>query len=73
MILVLLSGLIPVFYGTYYSKVFAAFPILLMTLFMKNWKRIYFGPVDAALNISLAKTGVYLLLYGILFGIILIT
>jgi 1,4-dihydroxy-2-naphthoate polyprenyltransferase len=73
MIFILLSGLVPIWYGTYYSKSFAILPILVLVLFSGNWKRIYYGPVDAALNISLAKTGVYLFLYGILFGVALIT
>lgn len=72
MLFVLFSGLIPVWYGTVYSNALAVLPILAMVLFSENWKRIYFGPVDAALNISLAKTGIYLFLYGILFGVALI-
>jgi len=72
MFLVLGSGLIPVVYGSYYSKILLILPILLMVLFMGNWKRIYLGPVDSALNASLAKTGIYLFLYATLFGVALI-
>lgn len=72
MVFIFLSGLVPLWYGTHYSKAFAILPILVLVLFSGNWRRIYFGPVDAALNISLAKTGVYLFLYGILFGVALI-
>jgi 1,4-dihydroxy-2-naphthoate polyprenyltransferase len=72
MILVLGSGIIPVVYGTYYAKILLILPILLMVFFMGNWKRIYFGPVDSALNGSLAKTGIYLFLYAFLFGVALI-
>jgi 1,4-dihydroxy-2-naphthoate polyprenyltransferase len=72
MFLILFSGLIPIWYGTFYSKIFAILPVLVLVLFSGNWKRIYFGPVDAALNLSLAKTGIYLFLYGIIFGMVLI-
>ncbi len=73
MVLVCFSGLVPAYYGTYFSKVWALLPIFLMFLFMGNWKRIYYGPVDSALNGNLAKTGIYLFLYGILFGVTLIS
>ena len=72
MLLILFSGLVPIWYGTLYSKVLAILPVLVLVLFNGNWKRIYFGPVDAALNQSLAKTGMYLFLYGIIFGMVLI-
>ncbi len=73
MVLVFGSGLIPIVYGTYFAKTLIILPLLLMVLFMGNWKRIYLGPVDGALNVSLAKTGIYLFLYAILFGVALIS
>jgi len=69
MLLVILSGALPFFYMLKMKKLALILPLIALLLFRSNWKRIYIGPIDAGLNQALAKTGQYMFLYGLLFGL----
>lgn len=69
MLFIFLSGALPVFYMLKMKKITLILPLLALLLFRSNWKRIYLGPIDTGLNQALAKTGQYMFLYGLLFGL----
>ncbi|RLA62934.1 MAG: 1,4-dihydroxy-2-naphthoate octaprenyltransferase [Epsilonproteobacteria bacterium] len=69
MIFIFLSGALPIFYMLKMKKITLILPFLALLLFRSNWKRIYIGPIDAGLNQALAKTGQYMFIYGLLFGL----
>ncbi|TDJ05062.1 MAG: 1,4-dihydroxy-2-naphthoate polyprenyltransferase [Deltaproteobacteria bacterium] len=69
MLFICSSAAIPFFYMLKMKKIGLILPILALFLFWANWKRIYTGPIDAGLNKALARTGLYMFLYGLLFGL----
>jgi len=69
MILISLSGALPIFYMLKMKKITLILPLLALLLFRSNWKRIYIGPIDEGLNQALSKTGQYMFIYGLLFGL----
>ncbi|MBP9682580.1 MAG: 1,4-dihydroxy-2-naphthoate polyprenyltransferase [Bacteriovorax sp.] len=55
---------------SFYFQLYLLFPTaLLPLLFMSHWRRIAYGPLDSNLNLSLAKTAQYLLLYCLMASI----
>jgi 1,4-dihydroxy-2-naphthoate octaprenyltransferase len=69
MLFITSSAALPIFYMLNMKKVSLILPSLAVLLFWSNWKRIYLGPIDTGLNQALAKTGQYMFLYGLLFGL----
>ena len=68
-LLILFSSVIPLL-----CYVLTPRPLLILSalspyLFWKWWQRLRVGPIDEGLNLVLAKTGQYLFLYSLLFGI----
>lgn len=58
--------------SAYYIQSYLLVPAaFLPLLFYKNWMNVAFGPVDRSLNLALAKTSVYLLIYCLSSGLII--
>jgi 1,4-dihydroxy-2-naphthoate octaprenyltransferase len=67
--LVLLSALIPLLLMSETKKIGLILPTLAAILFIKNWKAIFAGPINSKLNKTLEKTGQYLFIYSMSFGL----
>jgi 1,4-dihydroxy-2-naphthoate octaprenyltransferase len=61
--LIAMSGLVVVFAGTFYQLKWLTPVCLLPLFFIRNWLRILRGEIDGKLNLALARTAQYNLLY----------
>ncbi|MEE2743657.1 MAG: 1,4-dihydroxy-2-naphthoate octaprenyltransferase [Bdellovibrionota bacterium] len=68
-LLILFSSVIPLLCYVLNPRPLLILSALSPYLFWKWWQRLRVGPIDEGLNLVLAKTGQYLFLYSLLFGI----
>jgi len=68
-LLILFSSVIPLLCYLLKPRPLLILSALSPYLFWKWWQRLRVGPIDEGLNLVLAKTGQYLFLYSLLFGI----
>jgi len=69
LLFILFSGIIPLFCYALNPRPLLILSALSPYLFWKWWQKLRIGPIDESLNLVLAKTGQYLFLYSLLFGI----
>jgi len=72
LLFILFSGIIPLLCYYLDPRPLLILPALCPYLFWDQWKKLRRNPIDEKINLILAKTGQYLFLYSLLFGIGLI-
>ncbi|MBH46873.1 MAG: 1,4-dihydroxy-2-naphthoate polyprenyltransferase [Halobacteriovorax sp.] len=70
--LITASLFIPIYFAVTHRSLQFLLPIIPYFLFWSNWKKILVDPIDRSLNLALAKTGKFLLLYCICLSVALV-